>query len=164
MEFRGARQVHERLVKRQRFYVWRQFIHHCPDLTRGFGIDVHARADHHCIRAELGRLKHRHGRTHTPDTGDITSGRHHAPPPAADDDGLVTQLGIVAFLDACVKCIAIHMGDAEVEQLRVPHDAQAPAGGTTPLCVKRGQAIAAKGLHGQEPSTGPRLRERPIRR
>lgn len=35
---------------------------------------------------------------------------------AADDDGFVGQLWIIAFLNAGIKRVTIHMGDGQVEQ------------------------------------------------
>ena len=67
---------------------------------------------------------------------------------AADDDGLALKFGIVAFLHRGIEGIAIHMGNAEIPQLRVSRHARTGAGGTAAGIIELGQAIAAECGHG----------------
>src|SRR5919197_1123194 len=50
-------------------------------------------------RAEGKRLEHRHRRAHPKGAGNIAGSRNHAALAAADDDGLVGEIRIVALLD-----------------------------------------------------------------
>ena len=76
------------------------------------------------IWAEFQRLEHGHGGVHAVDARDVTGGRHDAAFAAADDDGLVADFGVVAFFDGCVKGIAVHVGDGQIEQFSVLQNAR----------------------------------------
>ena len=143
----GPGKVHERFVQRQRFDDGREVVHHRADLARDFDIPLHPAEDDHGFGAELERLEHRHGRANPLDSRDVAGGRDDAAAPAADDHGLVAQVGIVAFLDGGVECIAIHMRDGEIEEFRMRDDPRAAAGGAAAAGVEGRQAVAAEGGH-----------------
>src|SRR5690606_33485184 len=66
---------------------------------------------------------------------------------AADDQGMVAQLWIVALFDRSIEGVAIHMGDGKAVELGVRQHTRRPASGATLPCRKGGQTIAAKGGH-----------------
>ena len=111
------------------------------------GIDLHARLHDHRVGAELQRLEHRHGRAHAADARDVAGGRDHAAPPAADDDRLALELGIVALLDGGIEGIAIHVRDGQRPELLVGDHTRRAACGAARTGIEGRQAVAAKGRH-----------------
>ena len=148
MQFLCSRQVHKGLVQRQGFHFGGELIHHRTHRAADFDIGRHARFDHHRIRAELQRLKHRHGGAHAANTRHIAGGRDNAAFAATNDYGLAGELWIVALFDAGVKGVAIHMGNRQREQFTVLLDARAAAFRATSRWGNLAEAITAKGLHG----------------
>ena len=67
---------------------------------------------------------------------------------AADDDGLVADIGVIAFFYTGIKGIAIHVGDGKGGEFRVGQHARRAAGGTSPCGFKTFQTITAKSRHG----------------
>ena len=145
---RGAGEVEKRLVERERLHRRGQLEHHRADGARHLRVDLHARADHLGLGAEPQRLEHRHRRAHPADARDVARGRDDPAPPPADDDGLVREIRIVAFLDTGIEGVAIHVRDAQVPQLVMRHDARAATGGAAPGAPELVQAIAAEAGHG----------------
>ena len=74
---------------------------------------------HHGVGAELQRLEHRHGGAHPVDARDVAAGGDHAARAAADDHGLVGELGIVALFDRRIERVAVDMGDRQLVQFRM---------------------------------------------
>jgi hypothetical protein len=147
---RCASEVEEGLIEGQRFDGWRHLFHHGADLAADLDVDVHAAAHDDCFGAEFERLEHRHGGAHALDPGDVAGGGDHAAASAADDDGLVADLRIVAFFNGGVEGVAIHMCDGEIEKLCMPRHAWAAAGGAAGFKVEPCQAISAKRGHVRE--------------
>ncbi len=115
---RGAAEVEERLVDRQRFDERRQRQHHLADLAAGFGVFFHVGPDHFRLRAQAQRLEHRHRRFHAEGAGDVAGGGDDAALAAADDDRLGGKRRVVALLDRGVEGVAVDMGDGERRQAR----------------------------------------------
>ena len=91
------------------------------------------------------RLEHRHRRAHAIGARDVAGRRHHAALAAADDHGLVGDLGVVAFLHRGVKRVAIDMRERQLRQRVMADEARGAAGRAAPrLAVEIGKAIPAK--------------------
>ena len=156
MQFFGACEVKKGLIQRQWLDRRGQVIHHRADGTAGFDVGGHAGFDDHRVRAEFQRLKHRHGGFDAPDPRDITGGRDHAAPSAADDHGFGRQIRIVALFDRGIEGVTIHMGDGQAAEFGMGNNAGRPAFRTAqdrPARraigggVKHVQAFTAKGVH-----------------
>jgi hypothetical protein len=105
-----ARQIEEGLVDRQRLDQRGERLHGLPHLAPDADVFCHVRRDHRGLRAQLQRLEHRHCRSYAKGARDVAGRRDHAALAAADDDGLVGQLRIVALLDRGVERVAINLG------------------------------------------------------
>ena len=148
VEAGGAGEVEERFVQAEGFDSGRQPFHHRPDGTGSFHVGGEAGFHDHGLRAEFQGLKHRHGGSHAGDAGDVAAGGNDAAGAAADDDGQVAEGGVVAFLDARVEGVAIHVGDGKLGQFGVGKQSRAPAGGAPAGGgFEYGEAIAAEGGH-----------------
>ena len=156
----GPGQVEEGLVEREGFDGGCQILHHRADLAGDLRVDLHPAFHDHRFRAEFQGLKHRHGGPHALDPCDIAGGGDHAAPPAADDDRLVAQVGIVALFDRGIEGIAIHMRDPEVEEFGMCGHAGAAAGGAPPCGLQGVKAIAAQGGHDGVSIAGGARRDR----
>ena len=67
---------------------------------------------------------------------------------AADNDGFVGKVGVVAFFNAGIKGVAIHVGDGQIEKFGVRYLARAATCGAAGATFKRGEAIFAQYRHG----------------
>ena len=145
MQTLGARQIEKRLVDRERLDQRRQRLHRAAHLAADADIFRHVGSDHDGNRTQRQRLEHRHRRAHAIGPRDVAGGRDDAALAAADDDGLVGQIGIVAFLDSRVKRIAVDMGERQRCQCVMANQARRSAGqaafGSEGLI---GQAVAAE--------------------
>ena len=123
----GAGQIEEGLVDRERLDQRRQRLHGLAHLAADADIFRHVGPDHGRMRAQRQRLEHRHRRAHAIGARDVAGGRHHAALAAADDHGLVGDLGIVALLDGGVERVAVDMRERERGQGVVAHEARGAA-------------------------------------
>jgi N-formylglutamate amidohydrolase len=119
MQAGGSCQVQKRLVQRQGLNRGGQHFHHCTDGTARLDIGGETGFHDNRFGAKLQRLKHRHGRPDAGNPRDIAACGHNAPYPAANNDGFVAQIGIVALFDRCIKSVTVHMGDGKSEQVRM---------------------------------------------
>ena len=141
----GAGEIEKRLVDRQRLDQRRQRLHGVAHLAADADIFRHVGPDHGGVRAERQRLEHRHRRAHAIGARDVAGRRHHAALAAADDDGLVGELGIVALFDGGVERVAVDMGQRQRGQGVVADQARRAAGAAAPgLDVEIAEAIPAK--------------------
>ena len=128
----GAGEVEKRLVDRQRLDQRRQRLHGMAHLAADPDIFRHVGPDHGGMRAQRQRLEHRHRRAHPEGAGDVAGRRHHAALAAADDDGLVGDLRIVALLDGGVERVAIDVGERQRGQRVVTDQARGAACAASP--------------------------------
>ena len=110
MEFFGAFEIDESLVQTERFDGGGEGVHEFADIAGNGGVDIHAAAHDHCFGAEFHGLEHGHGGADAVDAGDVATGGHDAAFAAAYYYWLVADIGVVAFFDAGVEGIAIHVG------------------------------------------------------
>jgi hypothetical protein len=123
----GAGEVEERLVDRERFDQRRQRLHGVTHLAADPDIFRHVGPDHGGGGTKLQRLEHRHCRAHAVGARDVARRRHHASLAAADDDGPVGEIRIIALLDGGVERIAIDMGERQRGQGMVANEARRAA-------------------------------------
>ena len=91
------------------------------------------------------RLEHRHRRAHAIGARDVAGRRHHAALAAADDDGLVGDIGVVALLDGGVERVAIDMGERQRGQGVVAHQPGRAAAAAAPRPgIEIAKAVPAK--------------------
>ena len=141
----GAGEIEERLVDRQRLDQRRQRLHGVAHLAADADIFRHVGRDHGGVRAERQRLEHRHRRAHAIGARDVAGGRHHAALAAADDHGLVGELGIVALLDGGVERVAVDMRERQRGQRVVADEARGAACAAPPgLDIEVAEAIPAE--------------------
>ena len=114
MQPRGACEIHEGFIKRQRLDLGGHLFHHGADGAGGFHIGVHAGGNDDGIGAELERLKHWHGRPHAANARDIAGCRDNATAASADNHGFGSKRWVVALFNGGIEGIAIHVGDAEI--------------------------------------------------
>ncbi len=107
MDALGAAEVEKSFVDRQRFDQRGQRLHGMTDLAANADILCHVRRDHGGGGAQRQRLEHRHRGANAVGSGDVARGRYHAAFAATDDDGLIRQSGIVAFLDGGIERVAV---------------------------------------------------------
>ena len=143
----GAGEVEERFIEAERFDDGGELEEQVLDLARDLDIGGHAGFDDDGVGAELEGLEHRHGGADALDAGDVAAGGDDTALAAADDDGVIGEVGIVALLDAGIEGIAIDMGDGEAVKLGVVEE----AGGAADVAAagadgRPGQAISTKGL------------------
>jgi hypothetical protein len=141
----GAGEIQKRLVDRQRLDQRRQRLHGMAHLAADPDIFRHVGRNHDRGRTQRQRLEHRHRRAHAKRPGDVARRRYHAALAAADDDRLVGDIWIVAFLDGGVERVAIDVGQRQRRQCRVANQARRAACAASPGCnVEIAEAIPAK--------------------
>ena len=151
----GAGKIEKGLVDRQWLDQRRQLEHALAHLAADGDVFRHVRLDDHGRGAAALGLEHRHRRSDAVGSRDVAGGRHHAALSPADDHRLVGDRGIVAFLDGCVKGVAIDMGDGEHVKFRMARDPRRGAARAARGFFRHvGQAIAAK-AHGTSRSHCP---------
>jgi len=141
----GPGQIQKRLVDRQRLDQRRQRLHGMAHLAADPDIFRHVGPDHDRLRAQRQRLEHRHRRAHAEGAGDVARRRNHAALAAADDDGLVGDLRIIAFLDGGVERVAIDVGERQRGQCVMTNEARRAAFAAAPgRDLEIAEAIPAK--------------------
>src|SRR6185437_2705009 len=105
----------------------------------------HVGADHGCLRAQCERLEHRHRRAHAIGAGDVAGRGYHAALAAADDDGLVGDVRVVALLDGGVERVAVDMRERARGERAMPHQPRRAAmAAAARLEVETAEAVPAK--------------------
>ena len=125
----GAGEIEERFVEGERFDERRRFEHQLFHLAADGDIFLHVGANDHGVRAGLERLEHRHRRLHAVGARDVAGRGDDAALAAADDDGLVHQARVVAFLDGGVEGVAVDVGERQLVDFAVVDEARAFAFG-----------------------------------
>jgi len=143
----GASEIEKGFVEAERFDDRGEALHQRFDLAGDVHIGAHPGGDDDGVGAQLEGLKHRHGGTHALNAGNVAAGGDDPALAAADDDGVIGEGGIVAFLDAGIEGIAIDMGDGEGVEFGVMEEARGAAE-VAAAGPERGpgQAVATEGL------------------
>ena len=142
---RGSGQIEEGFINREGLHQRRHIHHHAAHEAADFGIFRHVGLDDHSLWAKLQCLEHGHGGFHAADAGNVTSCRHNAPHAAANDEGLVGKLRVIALFDCGIEGVAVDVGDRELMQFGVTKQARAATRPATPLIgLNRRVAVAAE--------------------
>ena len=128
----GALEIHIGFVDGNGLHEAAGFAHERAHFRADAAVALHVGADDHGVGAGCERLEHGHRGADAVEAGDVAGGADHAAPPAADDNGFVGEIGIVALFHRGVEGVAVDMRDGERAQLRVGDDARAGAGGAAP--------------------------------
>jgi len=145
----GAGEIEKGLVDGDGFDKRRQVAHQRADIARDACIFCHVGFHDDGFRAGGERLEHGHGGAHAADARDVAAGGDDAARAAADDEGLVAKLRIVALLDGGIEGVAIHVGDGKRVKLGMEEKARPAAGRATLRALRHGrEAVAAEALRG----------------
>src|SRR5210317_1579586 len=104
MQTFGASKIEKSFVNGNGLDDWRKLAHYFPNFTANLAVLGDVRPDDDRIGAGLERLEHRLRRMDAVSSGDVTGCRDDTSFPSANDDRLIGQGGIVAFLHGGIEC------------------------------------------------------------
>jgi hypothetical protein len=127
MQSRCAGKIKEGLIDGERLDEGRQLEHKLAHLFANGGIFPDIRLNDNGLRAKCQGFEHRHGGFHAFDTCHIAGRGDNPAGAAADNNGSVLDIRIVALLDRCIEGIAINMGNGKLMYFRMPFKPRPPA-------------------------------------